>query len=106
MRLLPGGAGHGLETPVKCGCKRVQDGFHIRANSTLTWCELNGVRSLCQGASSEQCSCYPGSLGHLCRGVSGGDIETQIWPFSTNAHSWVSWLEVRARQQSPKLFLQ
>ena len=96
-------AGRALEMPLKCGCKRVQDGSHIGANSTLTWCECGQV--LVPG-SFEQCSCYPGGLGHFHRDVSGGDMETQILPFSTNAHSRASWLEVGARLQSPKLFLQ
>lgn len=67
---------------------------------------LDTARSLCQWAGSEQCSCYPGCLGHFLGDASSGDVETQIWPFSTKAHSRVSWLEVRARQQSPELFLQ
>lgn len=67
---------------------------------------VNAVRSLCQQAGSEQCSCYPGSLGHFHRDVSGGAMETQLLPFSTNARSRLGWLEVGAGLQSPKLFLQ
>lgn len=67
---------------------------------------VNAVRSWCQRAGSEQCSCYPGSLGHFHRDVSGGAMETQLLLFSTNARSRVGWLEVGARLQSLKLFLQ
>lgn len=64
------------------------------------------VKSSRQGASSEQCSFYPNSLGHFHREVSCGSMETRILSFSTNARSRVGWLEAGARLQSPKLFLQ
>lgn len=97
-------AGHALETSANMGANVCRIPFTLGPIQPSHG--INVVRSLCQGANSEQCSRYRGSLGYFHGDVSGVDMETHIWPFSINSHSSVSWLEVGVRLQSPKLFLQ